>query len=552
MPSHFRLDDPMDTKFTNPAYTVDLTAKKEEPKVDTEEEAVPLSDLMETPTTDKASPKGEVVMDNASLKNAQAFDPTTLIPKKEKVDEGANEVYNALDLAVDRTKKEITEFHKNLEAEMYDQFIEKEQDAAIDGVPDSPKPETEEEDDDLIHESVSSEPEKVINIPESKEEPKEEETKRVSISKTVDSEIDYEESELDEDLKSMEETPESDEDEEKEANELIENLKTAVKEVMKPKKGIDLSKFSIGKQSVKASTIIVNADQSEADVADWILYDADRAIAVRGLSGAELIKLDPENSSRNRLNTMKDIYKIIYDHIVDDKKPDFMAWMKQTKFSDVDHIYFALYMATFHGSNFVSYQCPDCKKVFIKEIPFQDCIKYADDAVKEKVKEIQDKSTDNGIIPYQVDLVQASDKFVFGMKTPSIYNVVIETGSLPDNILRKYSDLIDTISYIDAVYTIDYTNMELIPVTIPGVKDDPVKSAAKRIKTLYDILKNLTSDEFFAIRGYIAKTEKEATNVSYKIPAAKCPDCNGEIEEVDASGNSLLFTRHHLGAFANM
>ena len=124
MANHFRMDDPMETNFTNPTYSVDLTAKKDEPKKEApheEENVASLADLMdEVPK----KPTGKPVMDSNSLKNAQEFDPTVLIPKKEKVDEGANEVYNALDLAVERTKKEITEFHNDLEAKMYEEYVD--------------------------------------------------------------------------------------------------------------------------------------------------------------------------------------------------------------------------------------------------------------------------------------------------------------------------------------------------------------------------------------------------------------------------------------------
>ena len=566
MANHFRMDDPMETNFTNPTYSVDLTAKKDEPKKEApheEEQVASLQDLMdETPK----KPKGKPVMDSNSLKNAQEFDPTVLIPKKEKVDEGANEVYNALDLAVERTKKEITEFHNDLEAKMYEEFVEKENDTEL-GTMETEQAapvtianfEPEEEEDDLIHEEpTSAEPEKVINVPKfepDKNPPKEEkkETKKVSVSKTAGSEFEYEESELDKDLKAMTEESQAPEEDNTESDEdVTRKYIDSAKTVIKPKHTIDLSKFSISKEPVKASTIIVNTAHADADIADWIMYDAGRSIAVKGLTGAELLKLNTNNNARNRLNMMKDTYKIIYDHVVDEKKPDFYTWMKQVKYSDIDHIYFALYMATFHGSNFISYQCPDCKKVFTKEIPFQDCVKYADDEVKAKVKEMQELPTDNGVIPYNVDLVQVNDKFVFGMKIPSAYNLAIETSSMPRNILDKYSDLIDTITYIDAVYTIDYTNMQLIPVAIPVVKDDPVKSAAKKIKTLYDILKSLTSDEFFSVRGYIAKTETEGAKVTYQIPTTKCPDCDTEIPGETVTAEGLLFTRHQLGAFANM
>ena len=336
-------------------------------------------------------------------------------------------------------------------------------------------------------------------------------------------------------------------------NQFIEDLKVAAKKSIKPSmRTVDLSTFTISDKGVKASKVILEKEK-EQDVGDWVLYDSGHPISMSGLTGPELIKLDPDNSTRNRYNTIKDIYKIIYNHVVDSKKPSFENWMKQTKYTDLDHIYFALYMATFGGSNFISYQCPDCKNVFIKDVKFDDMINYKDDTVKEKVKEILSQSTDVGTVEYNVELVQASDEYAFGMKAPSLYNVVMETAGLPENILEKYADLIDTITYIDSVYMIDYTNNSLIPVNIPVVKDDPVKTTIKRIQTMYDILKKLNSDEYYRLRGYISKLSDTAADITYMIPEAKCPECDTKIEankEVDAS--TLLFTRHHLGAFASM
>lgn len=569
MANHFRMEDPMDTKFTNPAYTVDLTApKKSEVPVEEvkpeelvekavkDEETVTLESIME----DK--PKAKVIMDNHKLSDqVQEFDPTTLIPRKEIRDEGANEVFANLDAAVDRTKREITEFHKDLEARMYEDFVEKETEAEASYIPSKLEPveakEDDDDDDDLIHETPTvDEPKKIINIRKDEDDEEEvKEEKPVSVYKTVESEFSYDEAEMDKDLEEIgnEDTEKAQEDADKAAEEYRRKLSAAAKGVFRSNNAIDLSKFSIGTQPIKASTVIVNNASEQGDIADWIMYDADKAIAARGLTGAELIKLNTASSDRNVLNALKDVCKIIYDHIVDDKKPDYYTWMKQTKFSDLDHLYFALYMATFHGSNFISYQCPDCKKVFIKEVPFQDCVKYKNDEIKEKVRAMQNQTTDNGIIPYDIELLQVSDKFVFGMKIPSLYTVSIETSSIPRNIIEKYSDLIDTIAYIDAVYTIDYTNMQLIPVAIPVVNGDIAKTAGKRIKTMYDIIKSLTPDEFSIVSNYIEKKAKGAfADVSYQLPGAKCPDCDGEIPPVEANGEALLFTRHQLGAFASL
>ena len=578
MADHIRLSgsaDPMDSMFTS-SHTVDLTRNVKVP-----DEAVGLGALggeieTTTPIAEEPArkPRGEVIHAKMS-DNVQAFDPTTLIPKTEKKDEGANEVYAALDIAIKREKESITARHEALKEKMYEDYLEAEAEKEFE---DENSPVTSnsaataskfinenDDDDDDLYETEDTP--KKFSVPETESDevfsepvmrftntPVEEKPATVSIKKTIHDDFEIDEDELNDDLDDSEEKrAEQIQKQEDEMNDIVEGLKAAAKETIRPSMNtIDLSKFSIGKTGQKISTIIMKKEKEES-IADWVMYDSGYSVAMSGLTGPELLKLDPDNSNRNRLNTMKDIHKIIYDHVVDSKKVGFEQWMKQTRYSDIDNLYFGLYMATFHGSNFVSYQCPDCKKVFIKDIDFKDMIKYKSDEVEAKVRELMQKPTDNGAIEYNVDLIQVSDKYVFGMKAPSLYNVIIETAGLPDNVLEKYADLIDTITYIDSIYTIDRVNMQLNPVIIPVVKDDPVKSTIKKIKSMYSLLTDLSSDEYYMLRGYIAKQTDKSSDISYKIPEAKCPDCDKEIPaNEDMTAASLLFTRHHLGAFANM
>ena len=568
--------DPMDSMFTS-NVSVDLTRNNKKKTTKKNEDSVSLNTLkgepeeVEAPVEEekKSTPKGTPVNVPMS-QEVETFDPTTLIPKKEKFDPGVNEIFGALDAAVEKEKQEITKRHEELYEKMYEEHQDKEN-GLIEAKKDDPtskKTVTHDEDDfdsDVYDDGENYEEEtpvkKVFNfdddiVDDKEDEPEEEKTPELVVKKTAADTFDYDEEEFESDMN--DETSESKKEEdakkqEEELNNFIEDLKTEAKKVLKPsKKGIDISKFTIADKGIKASKIILQADDDE-NIGDWVMYDSGHPISMSALTGPELIKLDPENSTRNRFNTIKDIYKIIYNHVVDSKKPGFEAWLKQTKYTDLDHIYFAMYMATFGESNYISYQCPACKKVFIKDAKFEDMIVYKDDMVKEKVKEILSQSTDVGVVEYNVKLIPVGEKYAFGMKAPSLYNVVMETAGLPENILQKYADLIDTITYIDSVYMIDYVNNSLIPVTIPTIKDDPVKNNIKRIQTLYDILKKLNSDEYYKLRGYITKLADTSSDITYMIPEATCPECDEKIEankEIDAA--TLLFTRHHLGAFANM
>lgn len=337
--------------------------------------------------------------------------------------------------------------------------------------------------------------------------------------------------------------------------EIIETLKKEIREkTPNRRRDFDLSKFTIAKKAVSASKVMKLAIGQHQYTADWVMYSAKRPISCTGLSGPEILKLNPENTGRNRLNTFRDMYRIIYDHVYDGNKPDFEVWLKQVRFVDLPHIYFALYMATFGGSNFIHYTCPKCNKTFIKDVTFESMVKYASDEVKEKVKSILTMdSTSPSNDSYPVDLVQISDTYVFGLRTPSVWNVIMEIASLSDSFVEKYQDMIDIITYIDGIYLIDAANGQLIPIDTKPDPNDMAKTSGRKIKAYYDIIRNLSSDDFYYMRSCINKCDDNTNDVSYLIPACTCPDCATEIPaNVDVSPDSMLFTRHQLAAIGNM
>ena len=351
------------------------------------------------------------------------------------------------------------------------------------------------------------------------------------------------------------EPTEEDREEAARNDKLLEELRSEVRSRVTPiKKKFDLSKFTINKKAISLQKVMRQAVTAHQNTADWILYDEGRPISMIGLSGPEILKLNPENSNRNRLNTFREMYRIIYNHVDDANKPDFEAWLKQTRFIDLQHIYFALYMATFGNSNFISYACPKCQKVFIQDVKLEDMVKYANDEVKDRVREIlRMDSTSNSDHTYPVDLIQISDNYAFGIRTPSIWNVIIETASLTDRFLERYSDLIDIVAYIDSIYVIDEVNQQLIPVDTKPDPDDMAKTAARRVKAFYDILATLSTDEFYNLRAQIESYDKHASDINYILPGTKCPDCGEEIPaNEDVTADSLLFTRHQLAAIGNM
>lgn len=323
-----------------------------------------------------------------------------------------------------------------------------------------------------------------------------------------------------------------------------------VKERIAPiTKRFNLNDFTVGESPITRLDIKMMG-LYHVSVADHFLPNAGKIISCSALSGSELMAMNPENSNRSRLNTLKDIYSIMYKHVVSEKPKTFDEWLKTTRFNDLEHIYFALYKATFGGSNFMTYECPNkkCQDVFIEDVSFEDMINYADDETKAKMQAIM-SSGDSSITPYEIVRQQISNNLAIGIRNPSIYNVVIEVSGLSDSFLEKYQDLMDIIVFIDNIYYIDYEHQVLEPVDFMPDKNNIAKTIARRIKIIADILRSLPSDNYFELRKAVADAFPSLAGVTYKIPAATCKKCGTQIPERVVGAQELLFMRHQLGAF---
>lgn len=566
-------------------------------------------------------------IDSESFENMESIKPTDILPNRKPKPTMEDDLFGALDAAVDRECEKITERVDAITAVQKEEFDEKvkavedakqaeEDNFAINGSVDSSSNADDADallgddfldDDDTedikpvsrvsVFDDNDTQKEKENNMEEIKETVEIDATKAEPIAEAATEETVTEENatveetaapveEVKEETKKeevkaetiKEEEPEKpmsilsgidddslfDDDEEDstddgtdDSDKAFEDLKAEVKEKITPiKKSIDLSKFTIAKKSINASKLLKLAVKDHQCVADWVSYAAERPISLTGLSGSEILKLNPDNSTRNRLNTFRDMYRVIYDHIYDGNKPEFETWLKQTKFVDLPHIQFGLYMATFQGSNFVTYSCPNnkCNKVFIKDVDFKDMIVYASDEVKQKVQDmLKMDTTSKSNDSYDTDLIPISDNYVFALKTPSIYNVIIETASLSDQFIEKYADLIDVVSYIDGIYLIDYDTNSLIPVDTKPDPNDQAKTSARRIKVFHDIISKLSSEDYYRLRAEINNYDKSANDITYQIPACTCPDCATEIPaNTNMSPDNMLFTRHQLAAIGNM
>ena len=553
MNENMNLDDLMGGKRPRSTTTIDLTGSQ---ATVNGEKIEPIKN-----PTIKAVP---VVSGPVDTNNLRPVDIDRILPKREPAPNPIEtKLMDDLDAAVDREIENITKLHEDIaakqeeeyeaaELEREEQELSKDDEFALNGTVSADdyideNKNDDDEDDDIIDTIKNNDRTVAYDDHDIKNDNKTFEKPKINILDNIDDDDLFDDA-----------TDEKNENNnnDAEADTLLEELKNQIKQRVEPiKKSFDLSKFTISQKAVSAQKVMKLAVQVHQNVADWVLPSAGRSISVSGLSGPEILKLNPENSNRNRQNTFRDMYRVIYDHIVDGNKPDFEVWLKQTRFVDMQHIYFALYMATFGGSNFLNYTCPKCEKVFIKDVDFKDMVMYADDETKEKINcMLKQDTTSHSSDSYNVELIQVSNSYVLGIKTPSIWNVIMETASLSEKFLDKYSDLIDMVSYIDSAYLIDEQNGMLIPVNTKPDPNDMAKTAARRIKAMYDIIATLNSEEFYALRSKINEHDEFATSkISYKIPETICPHCATKVpENRNVTPDNMLFMRHQLAAIANM
>lgn len=553
MNENMNLDDLMGGKRPRSTTTIDLTGSQ---ATVNGEKIEPIKN-----PTIKAVP---VVSGPVDTNNLRPVDIDRILPKREPAPNPIEtKLMDDLDAAVDREIENITKLHEDIaakqeeeyeaaELEREEQELSKDDEFALNGTVSADdyidENKNDDDEDDGIIDTIKNNDRTVAYDDHGiKNDNKTFEKPKINILDNIDDDDLFDDA-----------TDEKNENNnnDAEADTLLEELKNQIKQRVEPiKKSFDLSKFTISQKAVSAQKVMKLAVQVHQNVADWVLPSAGRSISVSGLSGPEILKLNPENSNRNRQNTFRDMYRVIYDHIVDGNKPDFEVWLKQTRFVDMQHIYFALYMATFGGSNFLNYTCPKCEKVFIKDVDFKDMVMYADDETKEKINcMLKQDTTSHSSDSYNVELIQVSNSYVLGIKTPSIWNVIMETASLSEKFLDKYSDLIDMVSYIDSAYLIDEQNGMLIPVNTKPDPNDMAKTAARRIKAMYDIIATLNSEEFYALRSKINEHDEFATSkISYKIPETICPHCATKVpENRNVTPDNMLFMRHQLAAIANM
>lgn len=396
--------------------------------------------------------------------------------------------------------------------------------------------------------------------------PTEDTVERSSVDES-DDDLSLDEVDFDEEV----ETPEEemiidDEDREKRDQEEAEKINKQIadqfreeikKKIVPIKNGIDLTKFTVQTKPMSYSKVMAinSASADKAHVSDWVLPNTGRSISIKEFSGSELEIMNPRNSNQNAFNTVKRIYSLIYTHVIDANKPKTLEeWLKGISVFDIPHLQFAVYKACFEGSNYLPYTCPNdkCNNSVLQDNKIEDMVKFGSDKVKEEFYKLFEEDSTSPNKTIKEELVQVSDKYVFGIKIPSIFNIVFESAVLDADFADKFAALLRNIYFINNIYIIDYNTNSLIPIEIKADANDLRKTVKNKIRIYLKIFRELNSEEYNLFIKAVRNLELTEMDVRYVKPAMKCEKCGTEIPEVEADNPlDLVFIRHQLTLVAN-
>lgn len=360
---------------------------------------------------------------------------------------------------------------------------------------------------------------------------------------------------------SVEDTTDDNDDEEINNSEIAETdddtilkqLQDMATERLKPtSKKLDISSFTVVKKPV--TNVMPFFKPNKAKVAKWVLPTQKATIFMKEFSGSELEKLREYSEDRNSVDALNRRFHMIYDHIASARPSSFEQWLKITPYRDVDHYFFAIYIASFNGANFLPEDCINtrCKKTFLTDdIKIMDMVKFENSKAKEEFSKLYKSEASpvtNGLFVSEV--VPLSESVAIGFREPSIYNV-FELASLDDATRRKYSSIIDYIPYIDELYVINQETHELIPVGYKKYTNNAVKTVQSKIQKYEKIFNTLSVDEFGPVKAYVRDIIAMNPGMYYVYPSVECPQCHTMTEEQRTSAEELVFTRYQLGALTN-
>lgn len=338
-----------------------------------------------------------------------------------------------------------------------------------------------------------------------------------------------------------------DADEEAEAS--FQSFKKMVTEKIKPvSQKFNISGFTIAKQPNMSNAVVTT---KELAIAKWVLPSTGITIMMKEFLGADLERLRLLIQGNDARGTLQ----LIYDHIVSPKPQRFEAWLKTIAYDDYDHLFMAVYIASFTGSNYMPVDCtnPSCKeKTYVTDdIPFTQLVKYKDEAAKKDFKKIyaEEPVLTNPIVA--TEIVPVSSKYAIGFMLPTLYSVLIESGYFDQEFTKKHATTISIAPYIETIYEIDFATKTLIPIGYKEYVNNDGKTAKSKIIKYEKIINTLSSDEITTLRAYTEAINKNSDIITYQIPDTTCPHCGHQNAASSSTAASMVFLRNQLALLVN-
>lgn len=354
-------------------------------------------------------------------------------------------------------------------------------------------------------------------------------------------------------------------DEDEDPEEVRERFKKSLSSVKVFNDPIDFHKFKIRKTAVDSSFVLsaIQTTQSKKK-ADWGLYHTKRSMTFTECSGPELDNLRKTIQNSNNVNGVIESLKFVYNHTEDANKPRFETWCKMIRTEDIESLYYGIYRACYSSANLIARICQhddqhpkNCGKTNLIDTNIDDMVVYGGDndnhdKIKAEFKDIVAKDTTTESNVFESTLMQISDDIVISYRPASLYTTFIQFSTLKPEITQKYSEILNTMAYIDGFFSIDRVNGELIPIEIKEYPKNINKTVLSKLKVYTSILKSLNNDQYNVLTGKLANII-EAPKITYVYPKATCPECGSEIaqENIDSMLN-LLFTRAQLAQIRSL
>ncbi len=333
-------------------------------------------------------------------------------------------------------------------------------------------------------------------------------------------------------------------------DEVLKHLQKLATERLKPvSKKLDISSFTVLKKPVTNINPIFQS--TSARVVKWVLPSQESVILMKEFSGSELEKLREYSENSRSIDALNRRFHMIYDHIVSPKPATFEQWLKSTPYEDVDHYFFAVYIASFKGANYIPEDCQNakCKETFITEdVNIMDMVKFETPEAKEKFVQLyKSEPTHAGKGVYCTEIVPMTYSIAIAFRQPSIYNL-IEIAALDQKTSAQYDHILEYIPYIDTIYAIDAAERTLTPITYKMFPDNASRTTRSKLMKYDNIFSTMSVDQFGPIKAYVRAITEKTSGMYYVYPSVECPKCHELTTEQRATAEQLVFTRYQLGS----